>query len=57
MPTGNAEPIIIADAKSIIEDCIICLYIVYEQKKRFMTKTKGLSPKQMVFQQNKWFWG
>jgi hypothetical protein len=22
-----------------------------------MTKTKGLSPKQMVFQQNKWFWG
>ena len=35
MPTGNAEPSIIADAKSIIEACIICLYIVYDQKKRF----------------------
>lgn len=34
MPTGNAEPIIIADAKSIIEDCIICLYIVYDRNKK-----------------------
>lgn len=52
MPTGNAEPIIIADAKSIIEDCIICLYIVYQQNKKvyqqnkkFISKTKGLSAK------------
>jgi hypothetical protein len=57
MPTGNAEPIIIADAKSIIEDCIICLYIVYHQNKWFITKTNGLSPKQKVYQQNKRFWG
>jgi len=42
MPTGNAEPSIIADAKSIIEACIICLYIVYDQNKRFISKTKGL---------------
>ena len=36
MPTGNAEPSIIADAKPIIEACIIYLYIVYEQKKMFL---------------------
>ena len=38
MPTGNAEPSIIADAKPIIEACIIYLYIVYEQKKMFISK-------------------
>jgi hypothetical protein len=42
MPTGNAEPSIIADAKPIIEDCIIWLYIVYGKNKMFMTKTKCL---------------
>ena len=55
MPTGNAEPSIIADAKPIIEDCIICLYIVYQQNKRFITKTNGLSAKQKVFQQTNGF--
>ncbi len=38
MPTGNAEPSIIADAKPIIEDCIIWLYIVYGKKKRFISE-------------------
>jgi hypothetical protein len=48
MPTGNAEPSIIADAKSIIETCIICLYIVYDQNKWFFSKTNSFSAKQMV---------
>jgi len=56
MPTGNAEPSIIADAKSIIEACIICLYIVYDQKKRFMTKRKGLGLKNCVYDlELKWY--
>lgn len=49
MPTGNAEPSIIADAKSIIEDCIICLYIVYEQKKMFMAQTVGWGLKNCIY--------
>ena len=56
MPTGNAEPSIIADAKPIIEACIICLYIVYQQNKWFISKTKGLGLKNCVYDLGlKWY--
>jgi hypothetical protein len=56
MPTGNAEPSIIADAKPIIEDCIICLYIVYGKKKRFVTETNGLGLKNCIYDLGlKWY--
>jgi hypothetical protein len=56
MPTGNAEPSIIADAKSIIETCIICLYIVYDQNKWFFSKTNGLGLKNCIYDLGlKWY--